>query len=108
MPSSASWRDAVRRVCVRRDDEGRWFWFHPACRAATAGIDGFDLALWQAVEHATLAACPHPFKPFGSHIVVDCDKNELRASWLCPWCKQYCASHTPCDCCCDAEGWGET
>lgn len=93
----------LRRVHVRRDTEGRWFWFHNVCRAAKAGIGTFSEALSQAFAHANDAPCPRPAESFATHIAVDCDANSLRASWLCPWCKQYCASHTPCDCCADVE-----
>jgi hypothetical protein len=93
------WRTG--RVHIRRDSDGLWFWYHPTCRTAEAQIDTFDAARVAALAHADEERCPQPAKPFASHIEVDCDRNRLRASWLCPDCKQYCASHNPCDCCFD-------
>lgn len=95
------WQLYRRRVHVRRDSEGRWFWVHYACRAATAEIGSFQDALGQAVEHVRVSPCQSSTKLFGDHIAVNCDANRLRASWLCPECKQYCSSHNPCDCCMD-------
>jgi len=99
------WREhlSVRRVHVRQDSEGRWFWYHPCCSGANAGIGGWAEAGREAAAHAALGVCPAPEKPYGTHIAVDPDENGQRASWLCPDCKQYCASHNPCDCCMDAE-----
>lgn len=93
----------LRRVHVRRDEEGRWFWVHYACRTARAEIATFDVALGQAFEHARGVPCPRPEKSFVDHIEVDCGGNRQQASWLCPWCRQYCASHNPCDCCQDTS-----
>lgn len=93
-------RPAVRLVHVRRDSEGRWFWYHWLCRKGESGLT------W---GHAMAVAYWHTRGPcasgtmFISHIDADPDTNTLRASWLCPECRQYCASHNPCDCCSDEE-----
>lgn len=94
-------RPAVRRVHVRRDSEGRWFWYHQLCGKAECGLNTWVRAYLGACWH--LAHGCGSGTPFGSHIEADPDANTLRASWLCPGCRQYCASHTPCDCCWDEE-----
>ncbi len=94
----------LRRIHVRQDSEGRWFWYHEACRSAKAEIPTYDAALHDAFAHAADMPCRKPAKSWAVHIEVDPDGNRERASWLCPYCKQYCASHNPCDCCFDEEG----
>lgn len=95
-------RQPVLRVHVRRDSEGMWFWYHWTCRRAEVQIGTFDEARESALAHN--CGSPRPAeKPLSWHIEVDCDRNRLSASWLCPDCKQYCASHTPCDCCFDTR-----
>lgn len=107
-------RPAVRLVHVRRDSEGRWFWYHHRCRRALSGIGDWRDAVAQADQHARhdvrdpytglcTASDVRPGTPFLDHIEADPDANTLRASWLCPDCRQYCASHNPCDCCWDEE-----
>lgn len=93
-------RPVVRLVHVRRDSEGRWFWYHRLCQKAGCGLT------W---SHAMAVAYWHVRGPCASgtpflvHIEADPDANANRASWLCPGCRQYCASHAPCDCCMDEE-----
>lgn len=92
-------RDAhphIRRVHVRQDSEGHWFWVHHQCRGAQAEFATQDAALDAGLGHA----CGQ-VRTFATHIEVDPSGNSQSASWLCPYCKQYCASHNPCDCCSD-------
>lgn len=96
-------RPAARLVYVRRDSEGRWFWYHNLCHAAAAGIGAWRDAVVEAAQHAKHDVHNWPGTPFFGHIDADPDTNRERASWLCPDCKQYCASHNPCDCCGDEE-----
>jgi hypothetical protein len=98
---TASTAPYLRRVHIRRDEDGLWFWFHPVCRVAEAQFDAWGTALESASAHAAGSHEQRPEKTFCGHIEVDPDRNSLRASWLCPWCKQYCPSHNPCDCCMD-------
>lgn len=92
---------AVRLVHVRRDSEGRWFWYHRLCGKAGTNPptwpDAYFSACWHLLDDCGTG------KLFGTHIEADPDANTLRASWLCPGCRQYCASHTPCDYCMDEE-----
>lgn len=93
-------RPAVRLVHVRCDSEGCWFWYHRLCSKAGSGLP-WSHAMAVAYWHAR-GPCATGI-PFLGHIEADPDVNELRASWLYPDCRQYCASHTPCDCCWDEE-----
>ncbi len=85
----------IRRVHIRRDESGRWFWYHPRCKAAEAQIATHSQALGSALEHS----CASHAKRYGPHIGVEPDQGALWASWLCPGCKEYCPSDNPCDCC---------
>jgi hypothetical protein len=85
----------TRRVHIRRDSENRWFWYHYQCHSAQALFPTQPDALTAALSHS----CKNHRSTFYGHIEVDPDRNNLSASWLCPSCKQYCASHNPCDCC---------
>jgi hypothetical protein len=89
----------IRRVHVRRDSEGRWFWYHHQCRGAEAEFPTQPAALTAGVTHS----CEEKRSTMLVHIAVNPDGNSQSASWLCPYCKQYCASHNPCDCCMDDE-----
>lgn len=80
------------RTRVRRDTRGLWFWFHPSCSSAEAQLTTHTQALGSALGHSCES---HPVR-YGTHIEVEPTDG---ASWLCPGCKQYCASDNPCDCC---------
>ena len=94
-------RPAVRLVHVRRDAEGRWFWWHNLCHKGGSGVTTWMHAMAVAYWH-TRGPCASGTK-FGSHIEADPNANTQRASWLCPDCRQYCASDNPCDCCWNEE-----
>jgi hypothetical protein len=96
--TTAPTRSGRGRTRVRRDNRGRWFWFHPACSSAQAQLPTHSQALGSALEHSCDS---HPVK-YGTHIPIE-PVDTGGASWLCPHCKQYCASDNPCDCCMD--GW---
>lgn len=107
LPWPTAMHPYLRRVHVRRDAIGLWFWYHPHCRAAAAQIETYERALGSALEHAAGFPCPKPVRSYAKHLEVTPTSRNGWSSWLCPGDRQYCASDNPCDCCSDDAGRSE-